>query len=339
MSVESDLIRNNIMKIAEDGTEKQTRSCFRVYKAVVKTAPNTSTGLCGVSFIGDETVLNLPFTTATSTVSVGDIVLVATTFNSFSNAVVWAKADLNGINKGLAGYELVGAGLNNSPVWKQPSGYLTCSTLAAATAKTAACTNFQLVVGAMVIVKFTYAHTSILPATLNVNSTGAKTIVWHNTGYSITQTSTSNATKRNSWQANEILTLVYDGTYWRIIARTNPTFYSATGTVAAVVSDFVEIANFTVAAGKIYTVSANVQSSVSADSTVNCVVEVYDSSGTYLSEYQARTNMTGGGGATVSAVLSTVSQSNYVTLRLKSYGYYNGTYNLSGYLNAVSVVE
>lgn len=93
-------------------------------------------------------------------------------------------------------------------------GYATCSTAAATVAKTVACTGFKLAVGAMITVKFTYAHTSTSAATLNVNSTGAKTVVWRN-GATVVYSSTTESSR--AWLAGAILTLIYDGTYWRIL--------------------------------------------------------------------------------------------------------------------------
>lgn len=61
--------------------------------------------------------------------------------------------------------------------------------------------------GLSIRVRFVYAQTYNGAPTLNVNSLGAKTI---------RRSSASNAT-RYEWVANEILDLVYDGTYWVII--------------------------------------------------------------------------------------------------------------------------
>lgn len=94
------------------------------------------------------------------------------------------------------------------------SGYATCSTSASTVAKTVAFSGFKLVVGAMMTVKFTYAHTSASAATLNVNSTGAKTIVWRN-GTTVVYSSTASSSR--AWIAGDILTFIYDGTYWRIL--------------------------------------------------------------------------------------------------------------------------
>lgn len=85
--------------------------------------------------------------------------------------------------------------------------YGTCSTAAATAAKVVALSGFSLFTGATIQVKFTYANTASNP-TLNVNSTGAKTIRAY--GANLTSSSAYN------WVANSIVTLTYDGTYWNI---------------------------------------------------------------------------------------------------------------------------
>lgn len=107
---------------------------------------------------------------------------------------------------GNTGYELISNG-SGAPIWKAPS-YAVCSTSASTAAKTASIANFKLVTGATVKIKFTYAHTSSSAATLNVNSTGAKTIYTHS------GTSNVSVTNSHSWRAGEMVEFVYDGSYW-----------------------------------------------------------------------------------------------------------------------------
>ena len=111
------------------------------------------------------------------------------------------------VTDGTAGYELVANGPGSAPVWKQPSGYLACSTAAGTTAKTVSCANFKLATGATCTIKFTYTNSASTP-TLNVNSTGAKTIYYKG----------AIASSSNTWQAGEIVTFAYDGQYWQSIA-------------------------------------------------------------------------------------------------------------------------
>lgn len=85
--------------------------------------------------------------------------------------------------------------------------YGTCATSASAVAKVVSCTDFsELYNGASVIVRFTYANSASTP-TLNVNSTGAKTIRWNGANFPSTQ----------NWTAGAVIEFVYDGTYWNMM--------------------------------------------------------------------------------------------------------------------------
>lgn len=85
--------------------------------------------------------------------------------------------------------------------------YGTCSTGASTAAKAVTCTNFdQLMTGVTIHVKFTYSNTASNP-TLNVNSTGAKSIY----RYGTTVPSTS---AKTSWNAGAVVSFTYDGSAW-----------------------------------------------------------------------------------------------------------------------------
>lgn len=103
--------------------------------------------------------------------------------------------------------------------------YLTCGTAAGTAAKTTTLirgdfTSDDLVAGAQVLVKFTNTNTIANP-TLSINGTTAKSIK----RYGTTAPSTSSA---SSWNANEVVLLVYDGTYWMIEGWINTTYSSMT---------------------------------------------------------------------------------------------------------------
>lgn len=91
--------------------------------------------------------------------------------------------------------------------------YGTCSTGASTAAKVVTCPGFVLETGATITVHFTNAQTSTSSVTLNVNSTGAKTV------YGPPRSTTSSTRMDGAWEANEAKTFVYDGTYWRILDR------------------------------------------------------------------------------------------------------------------------
>lgn len=89
----------------------------------------------------------------------------------------------------------------------------TCPTAAATAAKVATlddATGFTLAAGVRVAVTFTYGNSATTP-TLNVNSTGAKTIA---TPSSTAVYTTGSGTVHNTWGAYETVIFTYSGTYW-----------------------------------------------------------------------------------------------------------------------------
>lgn len=81
--------------------------------------------------------------------------------------------------------------------------YGTCDTAAATAAKVVACTDFDaFMTGVTIRVKFTNANTAASP-TVNINSTGAK---------SVYRFGSTTPVDGNSWNAGEVVELVYDGT-------------------------------------------------------------------------------------------------------------------------------
>lgn len=116
---------------------------------------------------------------------------------------------------GTAGYNLISNG-SDAPVWQQPP-YAVCNTSGSTVAKTVSITNFKLVTGVRVFIKFTYAHDSTTKATLNVNNTGAKSIRYKGYGVFKDYNGGYNSTNKqypNSWEAGEIVEFIYDGTEW-----------------------------------------------------------------------------------------------------------------------------
>ena len=88
-----------------------------------------------------------------------------------------------------------------------------CSTGASTAAKVATLddsTGFSLTAGVKVAVTFTYGNSATTP-TLNVNSSGAKTIAIPS---SATAYTTGNGTTYNTWGAYETVLFTYTGTYW-----------------------------------------------------------------------------------------------------------------------------
>ena len=92
---QADEIRKALNPYIKRIVEEQTKECLRTYKAKVIVKPNQTTGKCGIQLIGQDQVLQLPYSTAVASVGVGDMVWVATTYNSWRNAVVWQKIDFS----------------------------------------------------------------------------------------------------------------------------------------------------------------------------------------------------------------------------------------------------
>ena len=86
--------------------------------------------------------------------------------------------------------------------------YGTCSTSGAA--KDVTCEGYVLESGAMISVLFTQANSAGQP-TLNVNGTGAKALYVGNTN-------TFSDTNPLKWRAYTLVTVVYDGTHYRLVA-------------------------------------------------------------------------------------------------------------------------
>lgn len=94
--------------------------------------------------------------------------------------------------------------------------YGECTTAAGTVAKTVTLSDsmvFTLATGASVFVNFTNPNTAENP-TLNVNSTGAKSI-------KVYGTTAPGTTAKTSWQAGSVVHLVYDGTYWQMVGWLN----------------------------------------------------------------------------------------------------------------------
>lgn len=87
--------------------------------------------------------------------------------------------------------------------------YGTCGTAAGTAAKVVACTGYKLVTGSTIRVKFTVTNTVDNP-TLNVNSTGAKAIMYR-----------GSAISKGYLAANRVYEFVYDGTDYELVGDIN----------------------------------------------------------------------------------------------------------------------
>ena len=127
--------------------------------------------------------------------------------SSYDGSATASKSWYAPTSVGTAGYSLIGSG-SGAPVWKQPP-YAVCGDSPSISDRRVSITNFKLVTGARVLVKFSYPYASTATTvTLNVNGTGAKTIKLRDAVPSTT----------NTWESNEIVEFLYDGSYWVAIS-------------------------------------------------------------------------------------------------------------------------
>lgn len=152
--------------------------------------------------------------------------------------------------------------------------YGTSSTIASTAAKVVTCSGFTLATGAIVGVLFSTANTAATP-TLNVNSTGAKSIYVG----SATPSATDNVLK---WSANTLLYFQYDGTYFRYItsisagsvvpSRGANTWYGTSSTTATTQAKTSTIDNFVLTKGAVVYITfstANTYSSAKITLNIN----------------------------------------------------------------------
>ena len=146
-----------------------------------------------------------------------------------------------------------GGGGNNSSTY-----YGECSTAAATQAKTVTITGFPttLTAGLSIRIKFANAQTYNGAPTLQVNSTGAKTI------RRIGGTSAA----RYEWTTGEVLDLVYDGTYWVLVdgGIASTTYYGVTK-LASEISDSTVLAATPALVKTAYDLANGKQGSITAN--------------------------------------------------------------------------
>lgn len=109
------------------------------------------------------------------------------------------------------------------PTYLDKLAYCTCTTAASTQAKVAACSvgQFTLTKGQKAVVKFSNANTVASP-TLNIGSTGAKSIYWNGKALPSMQ----------YWEAGAVLEFVYNGSQFELIgiAKDNSKEYSVATT-------------------------------------------------------------------------------------------------------------
>lgn len=152
---------------------------------------------------------------------------------------------------------LLGSGNISISGGSQTTWWGTSSTTASTTAKVVTCADFSLTTGAIISVHFSTGNTADAP-TLNVNSTGAKSIY---VGNSVCN-GTTNVLK---WSANTVLTFMYDGTYWKYISSVSAgsvapsrgagTWYGYSYTSASLDTKISAISNFVLTKGAVVAIT------------------------------------------------------------------------------------
>lgn len=146
--------------------------------------------------------------------------------------------------------------------------YGVCKTAAGTAAKTVEIEGFELVTGAMVIVKFDNSNSASNP-TLNVSGTGAKPMYRYGT------TALSTGTTTTGWYADSVQMFVYDGTGWIRDYWNNSTYsnaglgsgYATCSTAADTLAKTATLSNYTLATGGVVSVKFN--NAVPANATLN----------------------------------------------------------------------
>jgi len=146
------------------------------------------------------------------------------------------------------------SGYTKTPVM---TWYGTSSTTASTAEKTVTCSGYALNAGNIIGVNFSTANTAATP-TLNVNSTGAKTIYLGTS----TLNSTTNVLK---WSANTIVYFMYDGTYYRYLYATSAasvtqprganTWYGTSSTTASTQAKTSTIDNYVLTKGSLVVIN------------------------------------------------------------------------------------
>lgn len=145
------------------------------------------------------------------------------------------------------------------------------STASGTAAKVVTCADYTLVKGSIIGVLFAMANTVATP-TLNVNSTGAKSIYIGTTA----PNATTNVLK---WSANTILYFMYDGIYYRYITsvaaaevaqpRGANTWYGTSSTATATAAKTSTISNYVLTKGSMVTITFSTANTVANKLTLN----------------------------------------------------------------------
>lgn len=177
------------------------------------------------------------------------------------------ESQISGLSD-LIGDDSVSEQIDNAISTHKHNYYGVCATAAGTAAKTVQIDGFELVEGAMVIVKFDNSNSASNP-TLNVSGTGAKPMYRYGT------TAISTGTTTTGWYADSIQMFVYDGTGWIRDYWNNTTYSNASlgqayvicSTAAETVAKTADSSSYALNTGGI--VSVKFENDVPAGATLN----------------------------------------------------------------------
>lgn len=135
------------------------------------------------------------------------------TLNATTNVLKWSANTLLTFVYDGTNYRYISSRAAATVIPPDGAGtwYGTCGTAATTQAKTSTIANYRLMPGAMVVLRCTTANTyTSAKITLNINSTGAKDIYVNN--------AVTSSTNTLLWAVGDVLTFVYDGTYYRFVS-------------------------------------------------------------------------------------------------------------------------
>lgn len=240
--------------------ERDVSATWRFYKIAPSTStPSKPTDAQGKAYVSDRTVpsgwsLSEPAYEGTFTSS-----LYTCDLTSFTDGEVsWSEVSKSSSYEAAKqAYNLANTTSSNltTEINQRKAEYGTCATSAATQAKVVTCANFALYSGARIQVTFTYANTYVSGAvTLNVNSTGAKTIY-------VGKTATS-STNLLLWAAGAKMEFVYDGTGW-ILQNAPMPLYGTCSTGATTAAKAVTCADAVICKGTSISVKMSYATAVS----------------------------------------------------------------------------
>ena len=149
----------------------------------------------------------------------------------------------------------------NSNISKLQAQYGTSGTNGSTATKAVTCSNFDLYTGVMITVKFTTANLCTDAISLNVNSTGAKTVYVGN--------AETGSTNQLLWGANVSITFKYNGTNFIVVGEPRTLYSGTCSTSATTASKTATCADCVICKGTIISVPMTYANTSTSQPTLN----------------------------------------------------------------------